>query len=91
MANKNQHVVPHDGKWAVKGEGSGRIRSVYDTKQEAIDAARQMVLQSGGQVIVHGRTDQVFREAEAPSAISEDQIREAVRGISRRSATEKHR
>ena len=32
MTGKNQHVVPHEGKWAVKGEGSKRATSVHDTQ-----------------------------------------------------------
>lgn len=37
---KNQHVVPHNGEWAVKGEGNGKATSVHRTQQEAIDAGR---------------------------------------------------
>ncbi|WP_143808518.1 DUF2188 domain-containing protein, partial [Pantoea rodasii] len=37
---KNQHVVPHNGEWAVKGEGNVKATSVHDTQKQAIDAAR---------------------------------------------------
>lgn len=40
MAGKNQHVVPHQDGWAVKGAGNKRATSVHDTQQQAIDAAR---------------------------------------------------
>ncbi|MGE6767875.1 DUF2188 domain-containing protein [Serratia sp. NPDC071084] len=25
MMGKNQHVVPHNGEWAVRGEGNDRV------------------------------------------------------------------
>lgn len=42
MAGKNQHVVPHQDGWAVKGAGNQRATSVHDTQQQAIDAARNI-------------------------------------------------
>ena len=39
MTGKNQHVVPHEDGWAVKGAGNQRATSVHDTQQQAIDAA----------------------------------------------------
>ena len=36
MNGKNQHVVPHEGKWAVKGDGNKRATSVHDTQAEAM-------------------------------------------------------
>ncbi|MCP6462349.1 DUF2188 domain-containing protein, partial [Klebsiella pneumoniae] len=32
---KNQHVVPHNGEWAVRGEGNERVTSTHRTQQEA--------------------------------------------------------
>lgn len=37
---KDQHVVPHDGGWAVKGAGNSKATSVHPTKQSAVNAAR---------------------------------------------------
>ncbi len=34
---KNQHVVPHNGEWAVRGEGNERVTSTHRTQQEAIE------------------------------------------------------
>ena len=36
MAGKNQHVVPHQDGWAVKGAGNQRATSVHDTQQQAM-------------------------------------------------------
>ena len=84
MASRDQHVIPHDGKWAVKSEGSGRFTSVFDTKQEAIDSAREIARRSGGEFLVHGRNGQVFRSVDAPGRLSEKTIREVVREFAQR-------
>jgi len=39
---KNQHVVTHDGAWAVRGEGNGKVTKIVDTQQEAIQIAKQI-------------------------------------------------
>ena len=56
MAAKTTHVVPKNGRWAVKKEGSAKSRvGVYSTQKEAIDAAREIVRRtSAGQVVIHG-------------------------------------
>ena len=33
---KNQHVVPHNDNWAVKGAGNSKATSVHSTQREAI-------------------------------------------------------
>ena len=35
---KNQHVVPHNGAWAVRGEHNGRVTSQHSTQSAAIGA-----------------------------------------------------
>jgi Uncharacterized protein conserved in bacteria (DUF2188) len=37
MPGKNQHVVPHEGKWAVKGEGNQHVSTVHETQCEALE------------------------------------------------------
>ena len=37
--SKNQHVVPRDGQWAVRGAGNSRDTSVFPTQGKAIQAA----------------------------------------------------
>ena len=59
MAGKNQHVVPHEDGWAVKGEGNQRATSVHNTQQQAIDAAREIARNQQSELIIHrpnGRT-----------------------------------
>ena len=78
---KNQHVVPHDNGWVVKPEGGRNCTSVFDTKQDAIDAGRSMADSQGGELIVHGRGGQIFRST-GGSDIGEETLRAAVRSVS---------
>lgn len=89
MASRNQHVVPHGDKWAVRSEGSARFTSVFDTKQEAIDSAREIARRSGAEFLVHGRNGQVFRSVDSPGRLSEKTIREVVREFAQRPSSRK--
>jgi uncharacterized protein YdaT len=62
--NKNQHVVPHEGKWAVKGEGNTRVTSIHDTQSEAIDAAKEIAMNQKSEVFIH-RPDGRIRERDS--------------------------
>ena len=77
------HVIPHSGKWAVAPEGKKGLIAVYDTKEAAIDAARKIARGgfNGRNVLVHGKTGQIFRGAEAPSTIDEHRLRDVVRTV----------
>lgn len=86
MASRNQHVVPRGDKWAVRGEGSERLTSVFDTKQEAIDNAREIARRSGTEMLVHGRNGQIFRSVDSPGRLSEQTIRDVVREFARPSS-----
>lgn len=51
----NQHVVPHEEGWAVKGEGNERYTAIYDTQKAAIERAKDIALNYRSSVILHGR------------------------------------
>jgi len=51
--NKNQHVVPHSGGWAVKGGGNSRATSVHSTQKEAIDAGRKIAKNKETELVIH--------------------------------------
>jgi uncharacterized protein YdaT len=59
MTKRNQHVVPHDGGWAVKGAGSARATVVVDTQKEAIDRARDIARNQGTELLVHSRDGRI--------------------------------
>lgn len=64
------HVVPSDGEWAVKKEGSSQASRVAATQREAIDHAESFARkQAPSRVVIHGEdgtiTDQhSFSEAQ---------------------------
>jgi uncharacterized protein YdaT len=55
----NQHVVPRDGEWAVKGEGNKRDTSHHEKQSDAIDAARDIARNQRGEVVIHGRDGKI--------------------------------
>lgn len=59
MANRNQHVVPHDGDWAVQGAGNSRATSVHETQQEAIQRAREIAQNNQSEVLIHGENGRI--------------------------------
>ena len=56
---KNQHVVPVDGEWGVRGEGNDRLTSIHDTQAEAIDAARGIAINQSSEVVIHRRDGRI--------------------------------
>ena len=56
---KNQHVVPHEGGWAVQGEGNSRATSVHQTQAQASEAATQIAINQQSEVLIHGRNGQI--------------------------------
>ncbi|MCY4419658.1 MAG: DUF2188 domain-containing protein [Gammaproteobacteria bacterium] len=59
MAKRNQHVVPHDDGWAVRGAGSQKASSVHRTQREAIDAGRAVARNQKSELFIHGRDGQI--------------------------------
>jgi uncharacterized protein YdaT len=52
---KNQWVVRHDDKWAVKGEGNKRATKVTDTQKQAINTAKGIAQNQKSELIIQGR------------------------------------
>lgn len=53
MAGKNQHVVPHDNAWAVRGAGNQRVTSTHGTQADAERAAREIAINQRSEVVIH--------------------------------------
>ncbi len=64
MNKKNQHVVPHDGQWAVRGEGNERVTRITKTQGEAIDIAREIAQNNESEVVIH-RPDGRIRDKDS--------------------------
>jgi len=39
-----QHVVPYEGRWAVRGEGNDRVTETFDYQDDAIERAREIAI-----------------------------------------------
>lgn len=59
MSRKNQHVVPLGSGWAVKGEGNERFTIITETKQEALEVAREIARNNHSELIIHGRDGRI--------------------------------
>lgn len=56
---KNQHVVPHNGKWAVKGANNQKVTKIVSTQKEAIDLARNIAKNQGSELFIHRPNGQI--------------------------------
>ncbi len=56
---KNQHVVPRQGQWAVRGEGNKKVTSVHDTQADAIETARNIARNQQSEVVIHRRDGRI--------------------------------
>lgn len=61
MSKKNQHVVPHQDGWAIKGEGNSKATGVFGTQAEAIKIAQEIAKNQQSELFIH-RSDGTIRE-----------------------------
>jgi hypothetical protein len=59
MSGKNQHVVPHDSGWAVKGAGNSKATSVHSTQADAIQQAREIAQNQESEMLIHGQNGKI--------------------------------
>lgn len=60
MARKrSQHVVPSDGKWAVRAAGGRKATRVYKTQKRAIVAATRIAKRQETELVIHGRDGRI--------------------------------
>ena len=59
MSRKGQHVVPRDGKWAVRRAGADRVSRKFDTQREAIEVARNIARNQGTELYIHGQDGRI--------------------------------
>ena len=55
----NQHVVPNNGHWQVKRQGSDRATKTFDTQKQAIDYARTIAINQHSELVIHGHNGQI--------------------------------
>lgn len=56
---KNQHVVPQNGQWAVRGEGNTRATRLFEKQTDAINHARGIARNKGSELVIHGRDGRI--------------------------------
>lgn len=56
---KNQHVVPHENGWAVKGEGNTKATVVTQTQKDANKIATEIARSQGSEVLIHGENGRI--------------------------------
>ncbi len=56
---KNQHVVPVNSQWGVRGEGNKRYTALFKTQAEAITRAREISRNQSSELLIHGRNGQI--------------------------------
>lgn len=62
MAKKPIHVLPAEQGWVVKKEGAQRVSGRADTKTEAFEIAREIALNQGIDIIVHGKDGKIQKK-----------------------------
>ena len=50
----NQHVVPNNGQWQVKRQGSEKATKNFETQKQAIDYARSIAIKQQSELVIHG-------------------------------------
>jgi len=56
---KNQHVVKHGSKWAVKGAGNSKTTKVTQTQKEAIKIAQDIARNQKSDTKIHGKDGKI--------------------------------
>ena len=56
---KNQHVVPKNGRWGVRGENNSKLTYTFDTQTEAIAIAREISRNQQSELLIHGRNGHI--------------------------------
>ena len=56
---KNQHVVPKNGRWGVRGENNSKLTSTFDTQAEAIARAREISRNQQSELLIHSRNGRI--------------------------------
>ncbi|MGF7536035.1 DUF2188 domain-containing protein [Bacillus mexicanus] len=67
LMDKAEHVIKHKNGWAVKAEGAKRVSDIKETKEDAIERAKEIAAHKGTEVIVHFADGSVQRKIKKES------------------------
>ncbi len=54
MVKKNQHVVPHEDGWAVKGAGNSKATKLFELKDDAEKFGKEIAVNQKSELVIHG-------------------------------------
>lgn len=57
--NKNQHVVPTEKGWGIRGEDNKKITQHFETQEEAIEKARAIAKNQKSELLIHGEDGEI--------------------------------
>lgn len=63
MSKKSSHVVPSEGRWAVRQSGNERATKVFDSQKDAVTHARGIAKKEGTTVYVHRKDGSISSTA----------------------------
>lgn len=55
------HVVHKNDSWAIEEEGQDTVMSIHDTKEEAVNAARDIARKNKVELIIHNLNGRISR------------------------------
>ncbi len=58
-SKKNQHVIPADEKWAVRGENNSRRTKITKSKSEAVEHARKIAKNKKSELVIHNKDGKI--------------------------------
>ena len=56
---KNQHVVMHDDRWAVKEEGAATPIATFKTQGQAWEKAKAIARRERSEAVLHGKDGRI--------------------------------
>lgn len=56
---RNQHVVPHQDGWAIRGAGAQRATEIFDYKSDAVQRGREIAQNQKTELIIHGQDGKI--------------------------------
>ncbi|GGM38909.1 hypothetical protein GCM10011351_26330 [Paraliobacillus quinghaiensis] len=59
LIKKREHVVVHEGGWAVKTQDAKKASNIFDTKEEAVDRAKEIAKNKGTGVVIHKQNGEI--------------------------------
>ncbi|MCA0984151.1 DUF2188 domain-containing protein [Halobacillus yeomjeoni] len=62
LLDKGEHVVAHDDGWAVQAEDAKQPSDVFETKDEAVDRAKEIAQNKGTKVVIHRKDGSIQNE-----------------------------